>query len=90
MSKNTFQPMPMPEKDKLTATTSHGGFLVWLDAITLLIISFGTVADEFLNCLATPQKNPNKPTIDVPRDKSLRLPQTASASVLTLLPAVKE
>ena len=72
MSKNTFQPMPMPDKDKLTATTSHGGFLVWLDAITLLIISFGTVADEFLNCLATPPKEPQADDRRPPRQTPVR------------------
>ena len=48
----------MHEKDKLTATTSHGGFLFCLEAITLLIISFGTTTDEFLTCIENPSKEP--------------------------------
>lgn len=60
MSNSKYPTLAMPDAQKLTASSGHGGFLVWRKALRLLIISFGHVADEFLTGHSNPPVEPGE------------------------------
>ena len=69
----------MPEHNHLTASSGHGGFLLWLRTLRLLIISFGTVADEFLKGKSQPPAAPHQDDRRPARTASTRQPTTPPA-----------
>lgn len=69
----------MPDHNHLTASSGHGGFLLWLRTLRLLIISFGTVADEFLKGKSQPPVAPHQDDRRPARTASTRQPTTPPA-----------